>query len=306
VTFKTTNNRIQGPGDSGSTCFFGDGTMTTVETNCGGTTCLGSDWTCRGVGPEIISPNLGWQLWTAPGGTTYQSNSGNVAGDSMVINNADANGNANAGVWITPNWYPPGQSGVYHNHNIGVWYNGSQWLVFNQDLATMPTNVSFNVSVGNNSIAQGAVSGDSMQMGFSGADNIFIVTPTWTSGVYNNHPTGVWFDGSQWWVYNEDFAAMPAGVAFNVHFCDPKDGAYIHYANPSNTTGDYTVLDNPNLNGQPGAKVLVTHNWNPPGATATYNNHPIGVWYTGSHWAVFNQDGAQMPTTIAFNVLVTP
>jgi hypothetical protein len=35
-----------------------------------------------------------------------------------------------------------------------------------------------------------------------------------------------------------------------------------------------------------------------------YNNHPLGVWYTGSKWAVFNQDGAPMPVGTAFNVMV--
>jgi len=309
LTF-TPNPSTQIPwlGDSGGTCFTSTGAMTFIQSTCSpsGMTVT----SCSGTGPEIIFPNASAQLLTSPGGTTYQSNSGNVAGDSMQISNKDANGNANAGVWVTPNWNPAGQSGAYLNHNLGVWYDGSSWWVFNQDKTPMPTGVSFNVSVGYNSLITGAVSGDSMSLGFGGASNIFIITPMWNPpggvAVYNDHPTGIWFDGSNWWAYNEDKTSMPAGVTFNVHPCDPNDGAYIHFANSSNTTLNYTILDNPNLNGQPGAKLLVTHNWNPAGATPTYNPHPIGVWYTGSRWAIFNQDLAAMPTTIAFNVLVTP
>jgi len=178
----------------------------------------------------------------------------------------------------------------------------------------MATGESFNIAVGNNSPVLGAtVSGDSMQIGFGGSSNLFIVTqnfnPSGDCGcTYNNHPIGIWYDGSQWWVYNEDLSAMPSGAGFNVHALDPNDGAYIHYTTSSNVEGDSTILNNPNLNGQPGAKVLVTHNWSPNGSGSyeTYNNHPVGVWYTGSNWAIFNEDGAAMPTNAAFNVWIAP
>ena len=48
---------------------------------------------------------------------------------------------------ITSNWNPPGQSGVYNDHATGVWYNGSQWAIYNQDLAAMPPGASFNVLI---------------------------------------------------------------------------------------------------------------------------------------------------------------
>jgi hypothetical protein len=97
---------------------------------------------------------------------------------------------------------------------------------------------------------------------------------------------------------------MNVGVGFNVRVGVKSSGAYVHVANPMNTAANYTILDSPLLNGKPGAKVFVTHVYNASGTTPTYLNHPIGVWYTGSNWSVFNQDRAAMPTTAAFNVII--
>jgi hypothetical protein len=43
----------------------------------------------------------------------------------------------------------------------------------------------------------------------------------------------------------------------------------------------------------------VTHRW-----TGTYPNHATGVYYTGTQWAIFNEDLAAMPLGVPFNVLV--
>ena len=44
-----------------------------------------------------------------------------------------------------------------------------------------------------------------------------MVTPNWSAGaVYNAHPTGIYWTGSVWAIFNQDFAAMPVGTGFNV------------------------------------------------------------------------------------------
>jgi hypothetical protein len=44
-----------------------------------------------------------------------------------------------------------------------------------------------------------------------------MVIPNYTAGaVYNNHPIGVFFTAGKWAIFNQDLAAMPVGVAFNV------------------------------------------------------------------------------------------
>lgn len=80
--------------------------------------------------------------------------------------------------------------------------------------------------------------------------------------------------------------------------------AFIHRATAGNITGNFTTINHPHCNGDPNAILLVTQNWNPGGVGGTYNNHPIGVYYTGVAWAVFNQDLAAIPVNAAFNVLV--
>jgi hypothetical protein len=51
---------------------------------------------------------------------------------------------------------------------------------------------------------------------------IVFVTQNWnpggTSGKYNDHPIGVWYDNGEkkWAIFNQDLAAMPDGADFNV------------------------------------------------------------------------------------------
>lgn len=51
---------------------------------------------------------------------------------------------------------------------------------------------------------------------------ILYVTPNWNpgggTGIYNEHPIGVWYDDSRqrWAIFNQDLATMPEGAAFNV------------------------------------------------------------------------------------------
>jgi V8-like Glu-specific endopeptidase len=307
-------------GDSGGTCFTNDGSMIGVTVR-GYSPGLSGSVSCPGdqtilLGPQVLAPAVNSFLNAAPGGSLVISQSQNVNGDGMQIGVGPSG--PSVGVWVTPNWNPPGRASRYWNHNIGVWFSEQKWLIFDQDLATMATGVAFNVAVGTlnsttNLLAKGNVSGDSLPTSVTNGGAIVIATPVWnpppaTSGVYNDRPTGVWFNGNQWEVYNEDGSPMPAGAAFFIHVCDQHDGAFVHFASSSNTVSNWTYLTNPNIDGQPNAKVLVTHSWNPGGQSGTFNNHPIGVWFDASvgQWAIFNEDLAPMPTTIAFNVWVAP
>jgi hypothetical protein len=80
--------------------------------------------------------------------------------------------------------------------------------------------------------------------------------------------------------------------------------AFIHRATAANTAFHVTTINHPHCDGDPNAILMVTQNWNPGGGAGIYNNHSIGVYYTGTHWAIFNQDLVNMPVNAAFNVLV--
>src|SRR5688572_7285350 len=134
-----------------------------------------------------------------------------------MLNHADANNNSGALVHITSNWNPAGATGVYHNKNVGVWYTGTRWAVFNQDLSAMSAGPKFNVSVGGgfkHTATAANIVGHYTHINHSSLNSrpnaTFVVTPNWGSaGVYNNHPIGVWYDSSvsRWAIFNQDFAA---------------------------------------------------------------------------------------------------
>ena len=134
-----------------------------------------------------------------------------------------------------------------------------------------------------------------------------VYNPTGASGVYNNHPIGVWYDAARgrWAIFNQDHATMPVGAAFSVSDGNASSNNVVHRAAAANISGHMTWLDNPYANGQPNAFVYVTANWNPGGVGGTYNSHPVGVWYDAvrGRWAIFNQDFAAMPEGASFNVV---
>ena len=53
-------------------------------------------------------------------------------------------------------------------------------------------------------------------------------------------------------------------------------------ATASNSTSDYTVIDNVVSNNDPNLALFVTANWNPNGSGGVYDNHSLGVFYIGS------------------------
>jgi hypothetical protein len=77
--------------------------------------------------------------------------------------------------------------------------------------------------------------------------------------------------------------------------------AFIWTATSANSGADTTTIYNPMTNGNPNLILIVTQNWSP---NAVYNPHPVGVYYTGSNWAIFNEDQAAMTLNASFNVLV--
>ena len=66
---------------------------------------------------------------------------------------------------------------------------------------------------------------------------------------------------------------------FEVVVAERASAGFVHQADPSNTAGNYTYLDNRLTNGKPDAVLSVTQNWNPGGGSGVYNDHPVGAIY---------------------------
>ncbi len=257
-----------------------------------------------------------------PGAFVHTATAGNISGHITSIDHPLTNNNPNAIVFVTPNWNPGGSSsGTYNNHNIGVYYAAGKWRIFNQDLATMPTGAAFNVLVlvprsdvfvhtATSANSNSNVTNIDHPLSNNDPNAIVFVTPNWNpgggDGTYNNHNIGVWYNSVQqkWSVFNQDIATMPNNAAFNVLIPHPDTSVFVHKATTANTSGHITTIDYPLTNNKPNAIILVTSNWNPGDFGGTYNDHPIGVYYTGGKWKIFNQDLAAMPSGAAFNVIV--
>ncbi len=79
----------------------------------------------------------------------------------------------------------------------------------------------------------------------------------------------------------------------------------VHRAISENIVRNSTYLDDPSVNENPGAILLVTQIWESENDVT--NAHPIGVWYDenrGGRWAIFNQDLAPIPEGATFSVIV--
>jgi hypothetical protein len=193
-----------------------------------------------------------WQKFLTGG----SQSGGNISGHTTVIDHPALNGNANAVFQATQNWNPGGAGGTYNSRHIGIYYTGSRWALFNEDLSAMPAGAAFNIRLGppNRSFVHRAapenINGHVTIIRRAGLDGnpeaMLLITPNWnppgSGGVYNDHPTGVYYTGSNWGIYNQDLKPMPAGAAFNVEIVDPREG-FVHQARPETNSGNFTVME---------------------------------------------------------------
>lgn len=68
----------------------------------------------------------------------------NISNNSTFLNADGLNGNPGAIIIVEYN----ATTRTANPHAVGVWYDGSKWAVFNQDLAIMPANITFSITWG--------------------------------------------------------------------------------------------------------------------------------------------------------------
>lgn len=83
-----------------------------------------------------------------------------------------------------------------------------------------------------------------------------------------------------------------------------QDKVFVHTATTGNISLDGTELDHPDLNSNPSAMIMVTHNLNYGGVQ--YNNNVTGTFYhTGtSRWMVYNQNTDPMVEGSSYNIYI--
>ena len=105
--------------------------------------------------------------------------------------------------------------------------------------------------------------------------------------------------------FGDPTAMSPIGVV-NVYVANPTSPStwFLAISTTSNVTANRMRLNHSLLNGNPNAKLFVTHVYNPPGETARFWNHPLLTSYDGTRWCIVNGNGAAMPTGLGFNVRI--
>ena len=119
------------------------------------------------------------------------------------------------------------------------------------------------------------------------------------NGKFNPHEVGVWYSNNKWHIFNQNRKELLAGTVFSVYVPPPNaNNAFTVTTNSSNTSGHITTLDNGLVNAQAGALLFITQRY------GKYNTSPVGVWYSGGRWKIYNESRAAMPEGTQFNVLV--
>ncbi len=85
-----------------------------------------------------------------------------------------------------------------------------------------------------------------------------------------------------------------------------QDKIYIHTATSSNSSGNVTYINHPDLNSNPSAGLVFSHVWNPGGSGGTYNNKVTGLRYnsSSSRWAIYNEDLSGITIGSSYNVYI--
>ncbi|MGM9508688.1 DUF7452 domain-containing protein [Larkinella sp. GY13] len=171
----------------------------------------------------------------------HRVSAGNKSAHISTLDHPQLNGNPNAVLLVTQRF------GTYNNHEVGVWYNGSRWTIFNQDRVEMPVTAEFNVLV----VASGKAPGLPNSVAFvhthtetgkiappnvgysvlnhpaiNKNENYRVFATQRFNGPYNTHTYNIWYDSptdsftkyrdGYWMVFNGQNQPMPVNASFNV------------------------------------------------------------------------------------------
>jgi len=250
------------------------------------------------------------------------SEGGNTDGSVLTIDHPSLNGKPRAKPLLTQFW-----SGVYNAHPVGVQYDGDaeRWQIVNEDGVAIPPNATFNVllpkgvrtvlasaanSTGSATVFPTARGNPQARLLTTHVTNpILALPPTYSQrqhGLVFLNSAGSY--GNQWAIFTENTENIEA-IGFHVaDVTRLKNGespaSFIFTAAGGNISSHIATIDNALTNDNPNAFLFVQHVWLP--ASPTYLNKPIGVYYDGGRWCIFNQDFSAMPENTAFVVLVLP
>jgi hypothetical protein len=247
-----------------------------------------------------------------------------VSGYVSTIHHERLDGTLNMFPVFTHNFNPGGGQGKYQEDPLGLKYAKGKWQLYNETLESFVNNTSYNILIpGSETTSWVHITTpenstnnytlvDHPKMNDKPEVKLFVChmnNPTGAKGNSHPHHIGVFYSLSEkkWAVYNEDLVKMDGGLAFNIVLVDSSSDLTTmeHVVDGENLKDHLTILDHKDLNNNPDAKIVVSHRYNSADkGSGKYNNHSIGVYYNGANWAIYNEDKANMPIGIIFNVAI--
>ena len=258
----------------------------------------------------------------------HTATAGNSSGNVTYIDHPDLNNNPDAGLVYVHVWNPAGIGGIYNNNVTGLWYDGFNWTIFNEDFnldivkgssynvyISDPANVITHISIAANqgSFGAGTTLIDNPLLNGNNPGPYAIVSNYWNpNSVYNNLNYGFYYDAAlgRRAIYQENLIPIPEGAAFKILIDGSGAGIerFTHVVTAENNTNNWSVIDHPSLNNNENATFVFTHFWGVEGATTQVDlDKVLGVWYDGANWSIYREDETdQIPLGMAFDIIVAP
>lgn len=254
----------------------------------------------------------------------HTATAGNSSGHITYIDHPDLNGDPNANIVYKHVWNPNGESGVSNDNIDGLWYNGSQWAIYNEDHSTpMIEGAQFFVYIGSDASDFLVHVSDASNEGTFGSYTTVIddteldgnpgpyaiMSHYWNPNQeYNNQNYAFYYDtalGKRGIFHETNTAPIPDGAAFKI--LKNGNGTITRLTHQASTTSGYSYIDNANLNGNPNATFVYEHYWGVNGAESNINNDNLmSVWYDDAlgQWAFYNENNSDITEGLAIDIIV--
>ena len=234
-----------------------DGTHERYMPQSHGLWYTGAEWSIFNEKQIAIDTNLAFNVLNAKvNGTafTHTVTGANSIDNVSLIDNSLLNDNPDAVFFISKTW----DNGVYDTAHVGIWYDQTdlKWTVYNEDGFTpLEVNSTYNIFIpeAGTSYFKHVATGnyyitylDDPLLNGNPDAKIFVVhdytnAPSTTG--YINREIGVWYDGANWTIYNDDPSdTLFNGATFNVLVI--KDFP-VGVANNTKDIGKLSVTPNP-------------------------------------------------------------
>jgi hypothetical protein len=191
----------------------------------------GSEWSIFDETEQLMDTNLAFNVLNANTngtGFAHTVTSENLIENFTIIDNPLLNDHPEKIFFITKIW----TNGVYDTAHVGVWYDAAEgkWTIYNESgyPSILELNSVYNIFVPDEGtsylkhIADGTsyvTVIDDFRLNGNENARIFAVHDYSTSGGtpgYIDDEIGVWYNGSNWTIYSENYTPLFVGASFNV------------------------------------------------------------------------------------------